>query len=169
MKTRLCLLSAALAVAAIAFSTTSQRLHVVYNASPSAPLGWYAMHVSTSLRLGDYVVADLPPEIATFAEQRAYLPHTVPILKHVGALGGQHVCVQNRIVSIDGRAIGRALLRDGAHRQLPVWDHCRVLSADEIFLFSAEPQGAFDSRYFGPISRTAVRGTAQPLWTWSAQ
>jgi conjugative transfer signal peptidase TraF len=168
MKKRLCLLSAVLGIAAIAFSATSQHLRVVYNASASAPLGWYTARPPASLHPGDYVVADLPLAVAEFAEQRAYLPHTVPILKHVGALAGQHVCIRNRVVSIDGRALGHALQTDGAHRELPVWNHCRVLTADEIFLFSANPEGAFDSRYFGPVSRTAVRAVAQPLWTWSA-
>jgi conjugative transfer signal peptidase TraF len=167
MRKTLCLVGTALGVTALVLSAIPQRLRLVYNASASAPLGWYSTHAVSSLSPGDFVVADLPPAVAEFAEQRGYLPHTVPILKHVGALAGQHVCTRNRVVSIDGRALGRALETDGAHRALPVWNHCRALTADEVFLFSTEPEGAFDSRYFGPVSRASVRVIAQPLWTWS--
>jgi conjugative transfer signal peptidase TraF len=169
MRKSLCILGVAVGVLAIAFSATSQRLRLVYNASASAPLGWYTASAVTVLRTGDFVIADLPPDVAAFAEQRHYLPHTVPILKHVGALSGQRVCIRDRVVSIDDRVLGHALERDGANRELPVWNHCRVLANDEIFLFSEQPEGAFDSRYFGPLSRAAVRAVARPLWTWSAQ
>lgn len=160
---------AALGLALLAFTLTAPPVHIVYNASDSAPRGWYFITTAAVVRNGDLVLAELPPDVAAFADQRNYLPHTVPILKHVAALAGQHVCIQQRIVSIDDRALAVALLRDGAQRMLPVWNHCRALADDELFLFSPEPEGAFDSRYFGPLRRSAVRGIARPLWVWSAR
>jgi conjugative transfer signal peptidase TraF len=156
---------AALGLVLLAFTLTAPHARIVYNASNSAPLGWYVITTTKSVRSGDLVLADLPPAVAAFADERHYLPRTVPILKHVGAMVGQSVCIKNRIVSIDGRALGIALMQDGAHRVLPVWNHCRALTADELFLFSPKTQGAFDARYFGPITRNAVRGIAHPLWT----
>jgi conjugative transfer signal peptidase TraF len=158
---------ASLGLALLAFTLTAPRARIVYNASSSAPLGWYLITANKTVRSGDLVLADLPAAVAAFADERHYLPRTVPILKHVGAMAGQRVCIKNRTVIIDGNVVGIALTHDGAHRALPVWNHCRVLAGDELFLFSAKPEGAFDARYFGPIRRSAVRGIAHPLWTWS--
>lgn len=167
MMRRTWLLTVLLGLALLAFTLTTPFQRIVYNASDSAPRGWYAVSPVTALHRGDFVVATLPPAVADFADARHYLPRTVPVLKHIGALSGQHVCIRQRIVRIDGQVLGRALAQDGAHRPLTVWSECRRLSADEIFLFAPVPDGAYDSRYFGPVSRGAVRGIARPLWTWT--
>jgi type IV secretory pathway protease TraF len=51
---------------------------------------------------------------------------------------------------------------------MPVWQHCRPLLDDELFLLSTTNPASFDSRYFGPVSVSAVIGSAQPIWTWNA-
>jgi type IV secretory pathway protease TraF len=48
---------------------------------------------------------------------------------------------------------------------LPHWDGCRTLQADELFLLMAAVPDSFDSRYFGPVSLSAVIGRLVPLWT----
>ena len=59
-----------------------------------------------------------------------------------------------------------ALTVDRLGRRLPVWRQCRALHVDELFLLSTTNPASFDSRYFGPVTISAVIGTAQPLWTW---
>lgn len=145
---------------------------IVYNASASVAPGWY--HVdpvpsTDSPHVGSIVLAQLPAGVAAFAAQRGYLPAGVPILKRVGAMAPQSVCIRDGIVHIDGAAVAAVLVHDGAHRPLHPWTLCRALVEGELFLLSDTHPASFDSRYFGPIDASAVLGIAHPLWTWSAQ
>jgi type IV secretory pathway protease TraF len=66
---------------------------------------------------------------------------------------------------INGRDLAPIASRDGEGRALPRWTACRQLGPDELFVFSARVPNSFDSRYFGPVSRTAVMGVFNPLLT----
>ena len=141
-------------------------LRVVYNASASVPLGWYAVGSADTLAVGDLVVARPPPRAARLLVERGYLADGVPILKFVRAREGQRVCRDGDAVTIDASPAGIARDRDGAGRELPRWNGCRVLGPGEVFLFNAAAPGSFDGRYFGPVSITSIIGKATPLWTW---
>ena len=85
-------------------------MFVVYNPSDSVPRGWYRigrMESAASLHVGSIVLARLPAGVAAFAARRGYLQSGVPILKRIGALVPQSVCVCDQLVRIDGTAIGR--------------------------------------------------------------
>lgn len=140
-------------------------MQLVYNPSESAPLGWYAVR-DKPVHVGDYVVARLPAAASQLAAARHYLPSTIPLLKRVGAMDGQQVCVHHGIVSIDGHVVARTLARDGLGRPLADWEQCRRLKRGELFLLSTSSAASFDSRYFGPISVAATFGEAMPLWIW---
>jgi type IV secretory pathway protease TraF len=59
----------------------------------------------------------MPPEpLATFLDERIYLPKGVRLLKHVLALPGQTVCRFDRAITVDGVAVGEALDRDHLSR-----------------------------------------------------
>ncbi|HSV83730.1 MAG TPA: conjugative transfer signal peptidase TraF [Ramlibacter sp.] len=143
-------------------------VRLVYNASSSAPQGLYRVQSVASPNVGDYVLATLPADAAALAAQRGYLPTGLPILKRVGAVAGQHVCARGNALLIDGEPSGRILRSDRQGRPLPAWRHCRYLAGGELFLLSATNPASFDSRYFGPVPASSVRGQAVPLWTWSA-
>jgi len=145
-------------VIASAVMGASPRL--VYNASDSAPRGLYVVDRLTEVHVGDYVVARLPEASATFAAQRGYLPRTVPVLKRVAAVGGQQVCVRNGWVYIDAAAVAKTLAYDAHRRTLHAWDQCRRLMPQELFLLNAGNPASFDSRYFGPVDVSFVRGRA---------
>lgn len=145
------------------------RTRIVYNPSDSVARGWYRITsgVGTDpLRIGSIVLARLPDGAAAFAAQRGYLPAGVPILKRIGALAPQAVCIRERVVFIDGQAVATAQLHDGVHRSLSAWPQCRPLVEHELFLLSDTNPVSFDSRYFGPIDASAVLGIATPMWTW---
>lgn len=159
----------ALAVMALCASAAMPRgqVLVVYNASDSVPRGWYGIVPAGSLRVGSIVLARLPAAAAALAAQRGYLPASVPILKRIGAMGPQSVCVHEHIVEVDGVVTAVARSHDGAGRPLQVWPQCRRLVEGELFLLSSTNPASFDSRYFGPVDLEAVIGSALPLWTWS--
>lgn len=141
-------------------------VQIVYNPSDSVPRGWYRIGKADTLRVGDIVLARIPAVSATLAAQRGYLSAGVPILKRIGALAPQSVCIRDRLVRIDGGIVATVRMHDGLGRALPVWSQCRSLGNGELFLISTNP-ASFDGRYFGPIAAKAVIGSAQPLWTWS--
>ncbi len=147
----------------------SPGVRIVYNASDSAPRGWYRITRAAALRTGEDVLALLPDAAATLAAQRGYLPLRVPVLKRIAAVASQRVCVRGGVVSIDGVAVAVAMPTDGQDRQLSAWDECRHLSGDELFLLGVASATSFDSRYFGPVSASSVIGHAQPLWTWNTR
>ena len=140
-------------------------IRLVYNPTESAPPGWYVVHPAAQLEVGDYVIAQLPRDIAAFAANRRYLPRRVPVLKRIAATAGQRVCVRDGTVLIDGAAVATTLTRDGKRRRLTAWSHCRKLETGELFLLNARAPSSFDSRYFGPIDVSFVRGRANLLWT----
>jgi len=150
-----------LAFAALLASTLARpRLRLVYNATDSAPRGLYVVDEAADLRVGNYVIARLPESSATLAAERGYLPRTVPVLKQVAAVAGQGVCVRSGVVYIDGAAVARTLDVDRQHRPLRPWDGCRVLLSHELFLLNPGNPASFDSRYFGPLDVSFVRGRA---------
>ncbi len=139
---------------------------LVYNASASAPRGWYWVSRPLEIRVGDVVLAPLPQNIANLADARHYLPLAVPILKRVGALEPERVCIRGMWVQIGTHIVAERLERDGAGRPLPAWQGCRALMPGELFLLNTTHRASFDSRYFGPIPSASVLGVARPLWTW---
>jgi conjugative transfer signal peptidase TraF len=145
----------------------------VYNPSDSVPRGWYRIEsagtAADALHVGDIVLARLPIEVAVLAVQRGYLPEGIPLLKRIGAIAPQRVCIAERTVYVDDVPVALAREADGLGRRLPLWSHCRVLRAGELFLLSATNPASFDSRYFGPIDTAAVHGRAQLMWTWGTR
>jgi len=142
--------------------------HVVYNPSDSVPVGWYRIERAGSpprpLSVGSIVLARLPADVAALAAQRGYPPSHIPLLKRVGAVAPQHVCIVAGQVRIDGVPMAAVLPADRLGRPLPSWPHCRPLADGELFLLSTTNPASFDSRYFGPIQASAVIGVAQPLY-----
>ena len=136
---------------------------LIWNASASVPIGLYAVHPTSALHVADLVLARPPEPLATFLAERRYLPSGVPLLKHIAALQGQTVCRTDRVITVDGQAVGLALSHDRRGRPLPVWRGCRVVATGEVFLMNRRAD-SLDSRYFGPLPVTTIVGRAEPLW-----
>lgn len=143
------------------------RVHLVYNPSDSVPRGWYRIVPADSLQVGSIVLARLPAPAAALAAQRGYLPVGVPLLKRIGAVAPQRVCMDGAAVRIDDVAVAAVMHVDGRGRPLSAWPQCRRLTHGELFLLSSTNPASFDSRYFGPIRAPDVIGSARPIWTWS--
>ena len=158
-----------LGIAAIATSTAWRpRPLLIYNASDSAPRGWYAVVPALRYRPGDYVLARLPEDIRALAAKRGYLPRSVPLLKRIAAVAGQRICIRNAAVHVDDVRVATTLDHDGMHRPLSAWSQCRVLLDGELFLLNPTRADSFDSRYFGPLDASFVRGRAFPMFASSA-
>jgi len=137
---------------------------LIWNASASAPIGFYLVTPAGGLHIGELVLVKPPEAVAGFLAQRGYLASGVPLLKHVLALPGQTVCRTGRIITVDGTSVGQALERDHLGRLLPAWRGCRLVATGEVFFMNWQSENSFDGRYFGPLSASTIVGRADPLW-----
>jgi conjugative transfer signal peptidase TraF len=135
---------------------------LVWNASPSVPIGLYRLTTRPPLTEALAVIR-LPEPLRILAETRGYLRRGALLIKPVAAGVGDTVCRHGPLVTINGRIVARARTVDATGRPLPAWSGCRRLAADQIFVLSADPD-SFVSRYIGPIDRARVVGFALPVW-----
>ena len=138
---------------------------LIWNASASAPVGFYTVAPESTYIVPDLVVVAPPEPLARFMVERGYVGRDVPLLKHVLGLPGQQVCRLRSTITVDGVEMGAALDHDRLGRDLPVWQGCKTIAQDEIFLMNWEVRDSLDGRYFGPIPASSIIGRALPLWT----
>jgi conjugative transfer signal peptidase TraF len=150
---------ASLLVAAIALKP---RPVLIWNASESVPVGLYFVR-KRQPAIGEVAVIAPPDWVRLYAASRGYLPADVWLLKPVVASSGSVVCRFGFHIFINGNHVARAKIFDSQKRILPDWRVCRTLKSTEIFVL-AKPKNSFDSRYFGPINRSQVEGTAIPVF-----
>ena len=159
------LLGMTIAVAVIVAPTVAQRppLLVIWNASPSVPVGLYLV-TQASPHIGDLAVLRLPPVIAAFAARRGYLLTSAYLLKPIAAVTGDLVCRFGERILVRGVLAGIAEDADSDGNAMPTWQGCRVLQMGEVFVLADHP-ASFDSRYFGPLDTALIAGRAVLLWS----
>ncbi len=138
---------------------------LIWNASASVPIGLYAVLPPDGIKIADLAVVAPPEPVARFLEDGGYIPRGVPLMKRVLALPGQKVCRKNLIVTVDGITMGTARKHDSRGRDLPVWQGCRTIARDAVFLMNWQSADSLDGRYFGPLPASSIVGRAMPLWT----
>ncbi len=152
-----------------------------YNDTPSAPLGWYWRRSvpASGPALGDFVSV-CPPVWVTplrFPFYERGHGHDrcpgggQPLVKRIVAVPGDSVVETAAGVAVDGQPLPRSAPMSlapitGIH--LPQAKGRWVLPAGQYWLYGpgASPGWArysFDSRYFGPVARRAIRGVLRPL------
>jgi conjugative transfer signal peptidase TraF len=141
---------------------------IVYNASGSAPLGFYYLENRLPQR-GETALVMPPPLLELLINSRGILPANVPLVKQIGAISGDEVCRAKEAagtIAINGKVLAEVFEKDREGRPLPSWEGCIHLIDGEFFLLQPHPH-SFDSRYFGPVTRCDILGVVHPLWTWN--
>ena len=100
---------------------------LIYNASASAPIGFYWLD-DRATEGGDYVFVRVPERVLQLVEERGYLPPDVPLIKRVAAIGGDEVCRHRREILVNGTTMATAQEADSSGRRLPDWQGCSVLT-----------------------------------------
>jgi conjugative transfer signal peptidase TraF len=161
------------ALAVAAGASAAARLGFGVNVSASAPFGVYRTMAGTPTR-GSLVVVCLPADVATFGRARGYLSAgncpaaAQSVLKRVVAVTGDTVTLDSTGVSVNGEPLSAHSIheRDQAGRplpHLPFGDH-RVASG-HVWMLGLSHTSSWDSRYFGPVPVSGLRGIARPVLT----
>lgn len=137
---------------------------LVWNATPSAPVGLYAISAPHDVARGDMVIARLSPPWRALADARRYVPASVPLVKRVAAQPGDTVCARGNAIFIDGNLRARRRLFDGHGLLMPWWQGCTTLREGMVLLLNDNP-ASFDGRYLGPTKRGDIVGRAHLLWS----
>ena len=150
-------------IAASAVNGSAPKL--IWNASASAPIGLYVIARETDLAIPDLVAIRPPEPLASALADGSYLPKGVLLLKRVVGLPGQRLCRAGLTVSVDDIELGVARERDSRGRALPIWQGCRAIADDEVFVMNWDNPDSYDGRYFGPLPGSSIVGHASPLLT----
>ena len=134
----------------------------VWNRTDSAPKGLYRLN-NSPLTLNGWAVVSADAPSAEWIAGQGYLAPDWPIIKRVRGLPGDEICRDNLRVFINGSAVAAALSVDSAGAELPVWQGCIIVEADEVFLLN-DHERSLDGRYFGVTARKDIRGSAVLLW-----
>ena len=136
---------------------------LVWNASASAPIGFWRVDPHARFHAGDMVLAVTPASVRELAAERRYIPAIVPLLKRIAAQSGDDVCALGHDIYVNGTWVATRLDADRRGRPLPWWSGCELLRGGRVLLLMDAPD-SFDGRYFGPVDEDAVIGKATPLW-----
>jgi len=137
--------------------------HFVWNLTPSVPMGMYLARRGAPLARGSLVAFTPPAGAAATIDARHYLPRGVGLLKHLVALPGDRVCIDDRSYSVDGHPVGGVAPADTLGRHLDPYVYCGLVPDGLAFVGTSAPL-SFDSRYFGPVPLSSLT-VVEAVWT----
>ena len=159
MKGQFTLALAAAAVCLVCAGAANKTPILIYNPSPSAPIGWYKLTRADDYQIGNLVAAKIPDWAAHFAHSRGYLPEDMPVIKTLIAGPETRFCIRGGVMTVPDFAPFVIHSTDSQGRDMPVQpDGCRSLDAGEYLLGSVSYDRSFDSRYFGSVGHADLIG-----------
>lgn len=149
-------------------SVVSLPTKLIYNASESAPIGFYWIDQEPISR-GDHVYVRVPKRVRKLVIERGYLLPDVPLVKRIVGLNGDRICRSGTEVFVNGTLVAMAKKQDDLGREMPGWQGCHIVTGRTVFLLQDHPC-SFDGRYFGPVDRRLIIGRATPVrFPWRKQ
>ena len=144
------------------------------NISKSIPVGLYWM-TERQIEKGEYVLFCPPPgNVFDEAKKRGYFgagfcPGDYEyLMKKILAAKKDKVSISDDGVRVNGELLpfSTPLSTDKQGRPLPVLrGEYRLGDADLLLMTDVSPI-SFDSRYFGLVNRSQIRGVIRPIFTW---
>ena len=147
------------------------------NVTGSLPPGVYQV-VEGDVQRGDLVLA-CPDLTETLFEARArgYLPYGLScpgwfgsLIKYAAALPGDMVEATRDGISVNGRPMPNTnrLDMDSEGRPLPPLPASGAVPDGRVWLLSTYAGRSFDSRYWGPVPLSTLRGRVRPVWLFNS-
>ena len=138
---------------------------LIVNLTPSEPRGVYRIEKRSAYTRGSIVVFPVPETFAELVTSRGWLGPDVPLIKAIGAVPGDRVCVSDDRVEVNESIVGPVYAADSEGRALPTIRGCQMVGEAEFWPLSSYAAKSFDGRYMGPVRTTAIVGEAIPVWT----
>ena len=140
------------------------------NLSDSLPYWFFKISDSSNkpISRGDYVVVDYflidDNPVFKMAIDRKYIGR-VPILKQVGAVSGDTILLKDNILYVNGDYYCNMIINSADSKGNPLFPFPTpiTLQTNQYFLVS-NPDGGFDSRYFGYVPRFSITHIALPVF-----
>jgi len=111
------------------------------------------------------VVVPVPIGLRQLVTERGYLAPGEPLIKDIGALPGDRVCIDDQSASVNGRVVGPVARWDSKGRGLPSLRGCQIVPAGWFWPLSTRITNSFDGRYIGVQPLSAIVGEARAVWT----
>jgi conjugative transfer signal peptidase TraF len=161
------LVGAAMATALASVLACVAGAHLLWNWTPSLPLGlyWVSPGDSAHVKVGALVAFPVPAHVRALVLERRYLPPGALLVKPVVATSADRVCTAGGELTVNGTPLGAIATEDTLGRSLPHDERCGPVPEGDVFVASHFAT-SFDSRTFGPVSMADLRGTVTPLWTY---
>jgi conjugative transfer signal peptidase TraF len=144
-----------------------------WNLSPSMPAGiWRVATFHGPALRGEAVALCLPRVPAAIGRIRGYLdagdcPNNVEVLiKTVAAIHGDQVTMSDDGITVNGVLLrnSRPMASDDLGRPLLAMPNGSYVVGDgEVWIISGHDPRSYDSRYFGAVPISNIRGRAMPL------
>jgi signal peptidase I len=152
-------------VASAALPDLKTKPPLILNETPSMAKGAYLrVGEVDGLKRGDIIAMPMNNAARNYLVKKLGYTKDTMLIKRVVGLSGDLVCRHNSVVTINKRTLVAARSdRQGNHLQ--AWNGCRTLSPNQVFLLGDHP-ASFDSRYFGPVSRSELAGIYRSAVTW---
>jgi conjugative transfer signal peptidase TraF len=141
------------------------------NTSPSLPIGLYRTTSDPNASLVEFCPAE---PFGSLAFERGYRDRgacpdgATPLLKPVVARPGDVVELSGKGIAVDGNLLSNSapLPADTKGRPLVPWKFGRyTVQSGDVWVASSYNRRSFDSRYFGPVPVSSIRGHLLPLFT----
>jgi type IV secretory pathway protease TraF len=115
--------------------------------------------------VGALVAFPVPAHVRALVLERRYLPPGALLVKPVVAMRPDCVCTDSGTLTVNGTPLGAIATEDTQGRPLPHDERCGPVPEAVVFVASHFAT-SFDSRTFGPVPLSNLRGTVTPLWTY---
>lgn len=148
----------------IAYERVGPRLVINITASEPRGVYWLSAANREAVRRRELVALSVPERFRALIRERKWTRPGASLLKNVGAIAGDTVCVGGGTLSINGRAVAPVLSRDSLGRPLPQLHGCQRLKPGYFLPLSTYIPNSFDGRYMGQQPVGLIQGVAHPLW-----
>ena len=143
-----------------------------YNDTASFPVGIWRLSPGQPQK-GDLVFFRPPEDNPTIRWGREVgilqwqFGASTTMIKRIVAVPGDHIEIAGT-VSVNGKELKNSHVyrHDQAGRAIPAVAGSGVVPEGKVWLMSDYAAMSFDSRYFGPVDKSAILGLAHPVFTW---
>ena len=140
---------------------------LLINTTASEPVGvyWVRHRNSGEYTRGMRVTFPVPQAYQALVVERGWLAPGVPLIKHVGAVAGDRVCIESDRAVINDVVAGPVSAHDSEGRRLPQLRGCLTVPPGYFLPLSTYIPNSFDGRYMGIQPLSAIVGEVIPAWT----